>query len=72
MMCMSDPVIQDLPFKERVVLVYENFCFDDDPGGPWCSTKVYSSGEHAAGYFALCKGSTCDPGNIYRTSSVGY
>ena len=30
MMYMSDPVIQDLPFKERVVLVYENFCFDDD------------------------------------------
>ena len=30
LLCISDEAIQDLPFKERVVLVYENFCFGDD------------------------------------------
>ena len=28
--CMSDPVIQDLPFEERVVLVYKEFGLGDD------------------------------------------
>lgn len=35
---------------------------DNDSVGYWCSTKVDADGVHVGGYFAYCKGSSCDPG----------